>query len=260
MESSNSFLDLKFRDEFHSAASENLEAFWTHFAEDGNAVWSVAQKSSQIIDHCLSKTNDSRKVNLLTLMRSTLSDVLYALYCTELGFVRCVTVNLRAIQESYASVYQFAHDEEAYKAYMSNTYKSTDAISFYESHKNQNDKRLFGKLYGLLTNEVHFSVKAHLGRLVTQTENGKKRWTHLKEISLQDPIFIAASMMACAHTARELGCLAEEVCLDENITNYFWQKTDSGYLEDKNTKIDILIQRMLSKFRKILNQIGIDVT
>jgi hypothetical protein len=143
---------------------------------------------------------------------------------------------------------------------MSNTYKSTNAISFYESHKSKNDKRLFGKLYGLLTNEVHFSAKAHLGRLVTQTENGKKKWTHLKETNPKDPIFIVAGMMSCAHIARELGCLAEEVCLDESIANYFWKKTDAGYLEDKNTKIDIMIKQMLSKFREILNQIGIDVT
>lgn len=209
------------RNGFKKIAENNAKSIDTDLGDLLNKIWEVVRVSSQVIDNCLkvqSILNNKKLLDLLLMSRNLLSDCCCCLDSLERGHERTIFNNLRMILEDLSAVMNASENEKAYTALQDGKHQASQSVTFatkrYPTHE-------LGHTYGWLSKISHHMEQ---GLIVRQWINRDGLMAHIKPYDSNRRQAQLNALLTIMHFARLTGEIAEELCLDELETPYFWTK------------------------------------
>lgn len=197
--------------------------------------------SSQIIDNCLkvqSILDNTKLTNLLLISRNLLSDCFCCLDSLERGHERTIFNNLRMILEDLSAVMNASENEKVYDALQDGKHQASQSVTFatkrYPTHE-------LGCTYGWLSKISHHMEQ---GLIVRQWINRDGLMAHIKPYDPNRRQTQLNALLTITHFARLAGEIAEELCLDELETPYFWTKEKERH---PSPAINIVVSEIAEK-------------
>ena len=237
---------------FKKTAEENTKILHEELAEFFEGVWSLAEKSSNVIDANLVRIKDKGEILDSTIvLRNIISDLCCCLDSLERGACRTIDNNLRMAFEDYCCALQLNVDPKAYGLFLKEKFDISKAISFAKKYDQRYED--FGELYGRFSNISHHSRLILLARQIVSIENDVICYAHLKPINPTKLTAQISKLSFIAFLLIEIGVLGEEICLDLIDMPYFGCKTPEGYQRRLDTDEAIFILRLAEKTNVILN-------
>ncbi len=243
------------REAFKKAAEENSRILHRELAEFLDGTWSLARKSSDVIDSCRVRIKtEGKELDSTLVLRNIISDLCCCLDSLERGGCRTIDNNLRMAFEDYCCALQLYADPKAYPLFLKEDLDIPQAITFAKKHRQGYED--FGQLYGHFSSILHHSRLILLARQVVSIENAMVCYAHLKPIN---PIKLTgqiSKLIFIAFFLIEIGMLAEEICLGLIEAPYFGIKTPEGFQKRFDTPEAIFILKLAEKTDSILNPPG----
>lgn len=240
------------REAFKKAAEENSRILHRELAEFLDGTWSLARKSSDVIDSCRVRIKtEGKELDSTLVLRNIISDLYCCLDSLERGGCRTLLNNLRMAFEDYCLALQLHADPKAYTLFLKDELDAPKAVTF--AKKQREGYKDFGQLYGLFSNISHHSQLTLLARQVVSIENDVVCYAHLKPINPTKLTPQVSNLVFIGFLLIEIGVLAEEICLDLIDKPYFGIKTSEGYQKRFDTPEAIFMLKLIEKADTILN-------
>lgn len=232
---------------FKKIAENNAKTIEADLGDLLNKIWEVVRVSSQVIDNCLnvqSILDNTKLTNLLLISRNLLSDCCCCLDSLERGHERTIFNNLRMILEDLSAVMDASENEKAYNALQDGKHQASQSVTFatkcYPTHE-------LGHTYGWLSKISHHKEQ---GLIVRQWINRDGLMAHIKSYDPNRRQAQLNALLTIMHFTRLAGEIAEELCLDELETPYFWTKEKERH---PSPAINIVVSEIAEKINGMMH-------
>jgi hypothetical protein len=234
------------RNGFKKIAENNAKFIEIDLGDLLNKIWEVVRASSQVIDNCLkvqSISDNKKQTVLLLILRNMLSDCCCCLDSLERGHERTIFNNLRMILEDLSAVMHASENENVYTALQDGKHQASQSVTFATKRSPGHE---FGRIYGLLSKISHHMEP---GLIVRQWINRDGLIAHIKPYDPNRHQEQLNALLMIMLLAGLTGETAEELCLDELETPYFWTK---GKERHPSPAIKKVISEVAEKIDRIM--------
>ncbi|MFI0435340.1 MAG: hypothetical protein ACH350_06405 [Parachlamydiaceae bacterium] len=240
------------RTAFKKAAKDNTDILHKYLGEFLEGTWSLARKSTDVIDsYRVRIKTEGKELDSTLVLRNIISDLCCCLDSLERGGCRTIDNNLRMSFEDYCCALQLHADPKAYALFLKEDLDVPKAVTF--AKKQRQGYEDFGQLYGHFSSISHHSRLILLARQVVSIENDMVCYAHLKPINPTKLTAQISRLIFIAFLLIEIGVLAEEICLDLVDTPYFGIKTPEGYQKRFDTPEALFILKLAARADSIFN-------
>ena len=240
------------RNQFKKVANDNIKAINEYLGDFTDDVWDFAHKSSSQIDQGIKLTTDKKTLDILLILRNSISDLLCCLDSLERGHDRTVDNNLRMAFEHYCIMLQIYEDKKAYARFLEGKLSASGAVSFAKKKKGF---EAFGPIYSNYSIISHHEKYCLIARQIVSIKNNTELYMHLKPIDNNKIYPQISRLLFIALLLRFIGQAGERAAADILKELYFLEKHEGNLKPNPRIKENTLIDSLCLRVELEINSI-----